>query len=186
MPAVNARYYPEVALGRVFMGTTAVAGVKPPAYNATAHTFCLWNPAGSGKNFVPLRLSMGFVDTTGAAGNVVLAYQSGVGAQAATGSPITAITHVAPLNCLIGSGIASVARFAPATVTFGAATSLLRALGISELVTTATDATNLYSKAIEDFDGTLIVPPGTAICVAGNIALLSNFNITLIWAEIEK
>ena len=67
MPAVNARYYPEVALGRVFMGTTAVAGVKPPAYNATAHTFCLWNPAGSGKNFVPLRLNMGFADTTGAA-----------------------------------------------------------------------------------------------------------------------
>ncbi len=186
MPAVNARYYPEVALGRVFMGTTAVAGVKPPAYNATAHVFALWNPAGSGKNFIPLRLNMGFVDTTGAAGNVVLSYQNGVGSQAATGSPITAFTHVAPLNCLIGSGLASVAKFAPATATFAAATSLLCTTGISELVTTATDATNLYSKAFEEFDGRIIVPPGTAICVAGNIALLSNFDISLWWAEVPE
>ncbi len=186
MTATNARYYPEVALGRVFMGSTAIGGAKPPAYNATAHVFCLWNPAGSGKNFVPLRFNAGFVDTTGAAGNLVLAYQSGVGSQAATGSPITAITHVAPLNCRIGSGQASVARFAPATVTFAAATSLLCALGISETVVTATDATNLYSKASVDFDGTLIVPPGTAICVAGNIALLSNLDMTLIWAELDE
>lgn len=186
MPASQARYYPDVALGRVFMGTTAVAGAKPPAYNATSHVFVLWNPAGSGKNLVPLRLNMGFVDTTGAAGNVVLSYQSGVGAQAATGSPITAFTHVAPINCLIGSGQASVAKFAPGAATFAAATSLLCTTGISELVTTATDATNLYSKASEEFDGRIIVPPGTAICVAGNIALLSNFDISLWWAEVDE
>ena len=186
MAALASKHYTEASLGRLFMGTTAVAGAKPPAYNATAHTFCLWNPAGSGKNIVPIRLAMGFVDTTGAAGNVVLSYQSGVGAQAATGSPITAFTHVAPINCLVGSGKASIAKFAPAAATFAAGTSLLRTTGISELVTTATDATNMYSKASEDFDGTLIVPPGTAICVAGNIALLSNFDITLIWAEIDE
>lgn len=186
MPATNGKYYPETALGRVFSGTTAIAGVALPAYNATAHTFAIWNPSGSGKNIVPIRLTIGYADTTGAAGNFVLSYQTGVGAQAATGSPITAITQVAPINGLVGSGKASIAKFAPATITFGAATSLLRVLGISELVTTATDATNMYSTARFDFDGDLIVPPNVAMCVAGNIALLSKFDVTLVWAEVEE
>mgnify|MGYP001588060809 CR=1 FL=1 len=53
-------------------GGTAVAGVKPPATNATAQTYAIWNPLGSGKNIVPLRMDIGFVDTTSAAGNIAL------------------------------------------------------------------------------------------------------------------
>ena len=181
----SARYYPDVNAGQTFIGTTAVAGVKPPAYNATAHTFCLWNPAGSGFNFMLLHLLMGWSDTTGATGNVCISYQNNVGAQAATGSPITAATLVAPLNAKIGAGNSSASKFAPATATFGAATSLLMTTGISQTVTTATDATNLPKQAKHDFEGTVMVPPGTAICVTGNIALLSNFDISLIWDEIK-
>ena len=184
MTVSSAPYYTDNLLGSMFIGTTAAAGVKPPAYNATAHTFCLWNPVGSGKNIVPVRLSVGFVDTTGAAGNIVISYQNGVGSQAATGSPITAITQVAPLSAYVNSGPPSVMKFAPATATFAAATSLLMTTGISQLVTTATDATNGQWTSEYNFNGALIVPQGTAICVAGNIALLSNMNITLVWQEI--
>ena len=184
MANVSGQYYTDSVLGNVYIGTTAVAGVKPPAYNATAHTFVVWNPLGSGKSLVPIRLSVGFVDTTGAAGNVVLSYQSGVGSQAATGSPITAATFGTPLNARLASGVNSVMKFCPATCTFAAATSLLMTTGISQLVTTATDATNGQWTSQYDFQGQLIVPPGTAICVAGNIALLSNFNITMVWEEV--
>ncbi len=182
----SGRYYPDVSQGNVFIGTTAVAGVKPPAYNATAHTFCVFNPLGSGKNIVPIQLLMGWSDTTGATGNVCLSYQNGCGSQIATGSAITAATLVAPLNAKIGAGNSSIARFAPATATFAAATSLLMTTGISQTVTTATDATNLPKQAKHDFEGSLIVPPGTAICVTGNIALLSNFDISLLWAEVRQ
>jgi hypothetical protein len=184
MAFASTRYYADVNAGNVFVGTTAVAGVKPPAYNATAHTFCLWNPLGSNKNFIPMHLLMGWSDTTGATGNVCISYQNGVGSQVATGGAITAATLVAPLNAKIGAGNSSAAKFAPATATFAAATSLLMSTGITQTVTTATDATNIPNQAKHDFEGTIMVPPGTAICVTGNIALLSNFDITLIWAEV--
>lgn len=184
MPFSSGRFYPDVNLGNVFIGTTAVAGVKPPAYNATAMTFAVWNPLGSNKYIIPIHLLMGWSDTTGATGNVTISYQNGVGAQVATGGAITAATLVAPLNAKIGAGNSSVAKFAPATLTLAAAASLLMTTGISQTVTTATDATNLPKQAKHDFEGTVSVPPGTIICVTGNIALLSNFDITMIWEEV--
>ena len=143
MPFSSGRYYPDVNLGNVFIGTTAIAGVALPAYNATAITFAVWNPLGSGKNIIPIHLMVGYSDTTGATGNITVSYQNGVGAQVASGAAITAATLVAPLNAKIGAGNSSVAKFAPATATFAAATSLLMTTGISQTVTTATDATNL-------------------------------------------
>jgi hypothetical protein len=184
MPFSSGRYYADANLGNVFIGTTAVAGVAPPAYNATAHTFCVWNPLGSNKNIIPIHLMMGWVSTTGAPGNVVISYQNGVGSQVATGAAITAATLVAPLNAKIGSGNASIAKFAPATITFAAATSLLLTTGISQLTITGTSTTGLPQQAKHDFDGTVIVSPGTAICVAGNIAITDVFDITLVWAEV--
>ena len=184
MPFSSGRYYPDANLGNVFIGTTAIAGVNPPAYNATAHTFCVWNPLGSGKNIIPIHLMLGWSATTNATGNVVISYQNGVGAQVATGAAITAATLVAPLNAKLGAGNSSVAKFAPATITFAAATSLLMTTGLTQTVIAATDATNLLKQAKHDFEGTLSVPPGSAICVAGNIALLGAYDITLIWGEV--
>lgn len=182
--ASSARYYTDTYLGQVFIGSTAVAGVKPPAYNATAHTFCVWNPLGSGKNIVPIKLLAGWSDTTGAAGNLVLSYQTGVGSQVATGSPITAATLVAPVNANVGTSTASIAKFAPATITFASATSLLYSTGISQLVTTSTTAVIGTFTAQHDFEGLVIIPPGVALCIAGNIALLSNFDLVLLWEEV--
>lgn len=184
MPFSSARYYPDVNLGNVFIGTTAIAGVKPPAYNATAHVFCVWNPLGSNKNINLLSLYVGYSDTTSAAGNIVLSYQTGVGAQVATGAPITAATLVAPVNAKLGAGNSSIAKFAPATITFASATSLLMTTGMSQLVTTATTTTQGIFEAFVDLQGQVVLTPGTAVCVAGNIALLSDYDITLIWEEV--
>lgn len=179
----SGRYYADVNLGNVFIGTTAVGGVVPPAYNATAHTFCVWNPLGSNKNVVLLQLLMGWVSTNGTPGNVVISYQSGVGSQVATGAPITAATLVAPLNAKIGAGNSSIVKFAPATITFAAATSLLMTTGINGLTVTGTETAKPV-QARHDFEGSVIVPPGTAVCVAGNVSLSSVYDITLVWDEI--
>lgn len=184
MPFSSGRYYPDANQGTTFIGTTAVAGVALPAYNATAHTFCVWNPLGSLKNIIPIHLMIGWSATTFATGNVVVSYQNTVGSQVATGAAITAATLVAPLNAKLGAGNSSIARFAPATITFGLATSLLMTTGLNTTVIAATDATNLLKPAKHDFDGTLIVPPGSAICIAGNIALLGVCDVTLIWDEV--
>src|SRR5262245_20023967 len=111
MPFSSGRYYADTNLGNVFLGTTAIAGVALPAYNATAHTFCVWNPLGSGKNVIPIHLMVGYIATTSATGNIVISYQSGVGAQVASGAAITAATLVAPLNAKVGAGNSSIVKF---------------------------------------------------------------------------
>jgi hypothetical protein len=180
------KYYEDVNLGRVFLGSTAVAGVVPAIFSNTAQTFALWNPLGSGKNIVPLKLQAGYVSTTGAAGNLALAYNAAAGSQVGTGSPIAAGTFAAPVNALLGgNGDASVAKFAPATITFTGAPLFLRTLGMSQLVTTAADATTTPWMLETDFDGSLVLAPGAIICVAGNIATLSVWNFAMTWAEID-
>jgi hypothetical protein len=184
MPFASSRYYNDVNLGNVFIGSTAIAGVLLPAYNATAHTFCVWNPLGSGKLCNLLFCSLGWVSTTGAPGNVVLSYQTGVGSQVATGAAITAATLVAPINAKLGGGATSVSKFAPATITFATATSLLMPLGISQLTTTGATTSSPMWEAYVDLQGLVTLGQGSAVCVAGNIALLSLFDITMIWEEV--
>ncbi len=182
MPS-NAQYYTDCFNGNMFIGSTAVAGIKPPAYNATAHTYCIWNPLGSPKNVVLVSMDVGYSDTTSAAGNFTLSYQTGVGAQVASGGAITAATLVAPVNALLSAGNSSVVKFAPATATFAAATTLLLTLGWSQLVTTATTTSSIGWTQHYEFNGKLIIPPGTAVCLTGNTAVLSNCDVTTFWVE---
>ena len=184
MTVASGKYYIDTLLGNVFVGSTAVGGVVLPAYTTTAQTFAVWNPLGSGKNVIPISLTIGYVSTTGAAGNVVLAYTTGAGSQTGTGSPILTATVVAPVNAYIGQGNSSVARFCPAAINPVAAPALLKTTGISELVTTATTTSLGYFMASEYYDGALIVPPGVALYVAGNITLLNTMDITLVWEEV--
>lgn len=181
------KYYDQVKLGRVFVGSTAVGGVVPPVYTNTAQTFSLWNPLGSNKHIVPIKLQAGYVSTTGAAGNLALGYAVNAGGQPATGSVIAAGTFVAPVNALLsGNGNASNARFAPATVTFTAAPLFLRTLGMSQLVITAADATNSQWQLETDFDGSLVLDEGSVINVCGSIATLSVMSFALTWIEYDK
>lgn len=181
---MSGRYYPDTFNGNVFIGSTAVAGVKPGAYNATAHTYVIWNPLGSGKNLVPISIDIGFSDTTAAPGNIGFSYQTGVGSQVATGAAITAATLVAPLNAMLSAGNSSIAKFAPATATFAAATSYLLTFGFQQTTTTGATTSSPGWTWQYVFDGKLIVPPGVAVCVSGNTAPLSNLDITTYWAEV--
>lgn len=182
--AASGQYYIDTFLGNVFVGSTAAAGVVLPVYTNTAQTFVVWNPLGSGKNIVPIRLSIGYVSTTAAASNFVLAYQTGVGSQIATASPITAATLVAPVNMNLGSGNTSIAKFAPATATFTAGLTFLRTTGFNQLVTTAATTSSIGWTWNEVYNGELIIPPGVALAVCGNIAPLQTNDVSMVWEEI--
>ncbi len=185
MAQISGRYALDTLLGQTFIGTTAAAGVIPTIYNSTSPTFGLWNPVGSGKNIYLMYLTIGYVSTTAAASNFVLGYQTGAGSQAATGSPVTAATIVAPVNGMLGLGNSSVTKFFPATATLTTGCSLLMSLGTSQLVTTATTTSgNGYFNSYTDFQGTVIVPPGALIIVGGNIAPLQTVDISLVWEEV--
>ena len=53
-------------------------------------------------------------------------------------------------------------------------------------MTTAADATTVPWTAYRQFHGDLLVAPNTAIFVAGNIATLSKFTGSIVWAEFGR
>jgi hypothetical protein len=184
MAQISGRFALDALLGQVFVGTTAAAGVTVPAYSNTAAVFGLWNPLGSGKNAYLISLAIGFVSTTAAPSNFVVGYQTGAGSQIGTGSPVTAITAVAPVNGLLGAGNTSVMRFFPGTATLTTGCSLLLTTGTSQLTTTGATTSAPYFTSLTKFDGTVIVPQGALIVVGGNIATTTVCDISLIWEEV--
>jgi len=180
------RHYQAAQEGRVFTGNAAAAGQVLPIFSGTAQKFGLWNPAGSGVDVELIRLALTYVDTTGAAGGYVLALVANAPANLGTGAAITAFTEGALgtdiFNARVGSGAAPKAKFTPSAATV-TAPIILRHLGLNQLVTTAADATTVPWRAVEEFDGDLILPPGNAVFVAGNIATLSKWACSLTWKE---
>jgi len=174
--------------GKVFTGNIAAAGVVLPIYSNNTQQCGLWNPAGTGVDLVLLRVAMTYVSTTGAAGGYVISQLTGLGSAVATGSSITAFTETAAVSDYPGGGFTSVAKFGQgATLTVvGASVTIKRGLGINQLVTTAADATTVPWKADIDFDGDVVVTPGSAIFLAGNIATLTTWSGSLTWAEVSR
>lgn len=182
---LHGKYYTQTYRGNVFIGTTATAGVVLPVFSNTAHTFGLWNPAGSGKNLVPIRFSLGFVNTTAAAGNIVYAFTP-VNVGSSIGTPVSAFTQITPINAFLGSSNVPVGRFSNVITLSAAAapTIILKTSGMSQFVTTTSTATETGWSQFEDFDGTLIIPPGIMFVVGGNIAPLSTNDAAISWEEV--
>ena len=59
--------------------------------------------------------------------------------------------------------------------------TIVEAVGVSELVLTAADATNMYSKFVDDIEGRIIVPPGSIYYLCGSASMLSKLNLSLMF-----
>jgi hypothetical protein len=191
---LHGKYYTQAYRGNVFHAATAAAGVVLPIYSGastgTAYTVALWNPLGSGKNLVPIKFTFGYVSTTGAAGNICYAYALGVGGSVGSvaGSTLQTFTQITPVNANLGAGQPAVGRFAGASgavvvvqnVSNG---TFLKTSGISQFLL-QTGTANTQWSAFEEFDGTLIIPPGCIFYIGGNIAILSTFTVGATWEEV--
>ena len=172
--------------GRVFTGNIAAAGVVLPIYSNTTQQVGLWNPAGNDVDAVLLSVSLTYVDTTGAAGGFVLGYLSNAPAQLATGAAITAFTETTAINSYLNNGAASKVKFAQGSTITVTAPSVLRHVGLNQTVLTAATTSSPQWTARADFDGDVIVTPGSAIFVAGNIATLIKVAGSVVWAEFPR
>lgn len=173
------------AQGRLYVGTQAAAGTVLPIFSNTTQQCGLFNPAGSNVNIVPVRLNMTYVDTTGAAGGFCLGYRTGLAGSIATGAVggLTAATTVTPVALNL-SGKLSKGIFMSAAITTTAPAVLMQ-LGINQTVLTAATTSSPQWLASYDFNGELVLTPGTAIFVAGNIATLAKFVCSISWAEVD-
>ena len=176
-------YLPAQTLaGNVFIGSTLAAGVAVPAYNATAQTFGMWNPAGSGKNAILVKLNLGVATLgTAAVASLGLSYIPNAGsAIGATGAPITAFAATAPVNGLVSKGNNNSALFTLAATTI--APTFFYDLALSQ---SATGAAAGMVWMEHDFDGCVIVPPNTYIGLGGSAAPGQTMQASLVWFEMS-
>src|SRR3990167_1301965 len=180
MPFSSGKYYPEVAAGKVFIGSTAAAGTAFPISTGTAVTFGLWNTSST-KNAVPLWFNASYTSGTIALGTWGIANQY-CGFALGTAAPLSVFTDGTPKNALLGSGLGSSMRFTPSagTLTAGGTAAMWLPAGQES----ATAGLGIWGVGF-DFDGSLIVPPGQLIFVCGSVAQTGLYSMSLAWAETD-
>lgn len=181
---LHGKYYQWAYRGRLFIGSTPIAGVAIPISSTTAPTPVLWNPAGSGVNLVLIRYTAAYTGGTGAVSGFGYYALTAAGSAIATGAPVSAFAATTPTNALIGAGQASKAKFsATGTVTLAAAGTLVKAASLGQAVAAATNANLPAPGLIEDFDGSIIIPPGVLFYPAATAASGDTFAQSLTWYE---
>lgn len=175
----NAKYYPDVAAGGVFIGSTAAAGTATPAAGGTAMTFGLWNTSTTLKA-VLLGFSAQYVSGTITVAGFGLSIVPQAGFAIATGGPISAFTAGTPTNALVGSGQASAMKFTPSAATIVASTNFMF-FGTGHEIATAGPGMN---NGFVDLNGSVVLLPGAAAFVTSTIAQTGVFALSLIWNEI--
>jgi hypothetical protein len=167
---LHGKYYTQAYRGVMF-GATQIAATAPAIFTATAVTgFVLWNPQGSGRNIIPVRHTYGIV--TAASAQVMLGYGlvQNAGSAVATAAPFSALTALS--SALINGGLlngtgqtATIAKVGTGATLTNAPTQFVPAFGWSTNAITAAQ-----SGFIDDFDGRLILQPGSALIVSSSVA----------------
>ena len=185
--ALHGKHYEDCLAGRVFSHQPTPAGLAIPIFTGTAlaGSMPIWNPANSNVNVELISASINRASGTAAVGSYGLMHRKGLGSDIATGSEITAFAETDPVNGLLGAGLASQVKSSNAgtvTVTAGVVAEFIRALFGSGIEADAT--ANGISYLFHDFDGTVIVPPGSMVWLAGKLASVALYNSTIVWKEI--
>jgi len=181
-------WYNLARQGKVFQGNTAAAGVVVPLFSNVTQQIGLWNPYGNSHDLVVKSINLTYVSGTGAAAGFCLGYLANAPAAVGTGLAITAFTETAAISGYgTAAGFASTAKFGQGATLTVTGPAIYRQLGLNQTVLTAATTGSPQWMSKFDFDlGDLVVTPGMAIFVAGNIAQLSTWAASIVWAEISR
>ena len=177
-------YYAQNKSAKVFIQTTSILGLAIPIYTGTAPRVGLWNPAGSGCDAELLSISCQRASGTTVEFAAALFAVFNTGAGVATGAPITVFGDTAPLSGRLGSDASSRCRSTASgtiTTTAGAAGDTAYALfhSYAAVSNSVCDGTPWE----HNFNGRVIVPPGTMVYLAASVASVALYTTTLVWAE---
>lgn len=186
---LHGKYYNQAYRGNVYWGSTALAGVTLPILSSTSPTFVLWNLQGSGKNLSLIRCQITPTTAMTTASGYGYAFVPNAGAAIGTAAPFSAFTQITATRgpCLVpataGQGNSAALLASAATLTTAA--TQFRSNGMSS-GTGAITVPASQPVLSEDFDGTLILPPGTAMIVGTTIVTSGQTatGVTLIWEEV--
>lgn len=176
---VHGRFYHMAYRGNVFHARSPVAGSVIPVNSATSQKFAVLNPAGSGVNLEILQARVDISATsTYVAAEIYLNAVQGAPLAVILAGTCTVITGGVQ-SSLIGAGNN------PKSTAYSQITSVSQAdlhvcgLGAFDVVTTA-----LGRNLIRNFDGGLIVPPGTIIFLTATAAQTSIAHCEFMYAEV--
>lgn len=184
---LHGRHYEDCLAGRVFSHTPTPLGLAIPLYSATglAGAMPVWNPSNSNVNVELINLNIGKTSGTSNFGAMILMHRKGLGSGIAGSSEITAFAETTPDNGLLGAGYVSQVISSNAgtvTVTAGVAAEAIRSFhGTGVAADTHTDG---LQGIDHDFDGSIIVPPGSMVWVTCTKASGSLYATTITWKEL--
>jgi hypothetical protein len=188
--SMHSELYSQTYRGFVYHASTTPLGLAIPIYTSQAPTLCLWNPIGSGKNASILNVVFAYASGTAAYGAVGFMYVTNAGSTIATGAVFSAFgTLNSSVNGIVGSGSSSVMRVATAgttsLTTAPAAANWFYTLGNINLeAATGTAHATFVPGAGSNPKGSILVPPGTAVWLAGTVASSALYAQTISWAEV--
>lgn len=188
---LHGKHYNDCLLGRVFSQTCTPLGLAFPIYTATAlgssaiTGLPIWNPPQSGVNVELIRHDVGWVSGTAGIGSVGLIVRRCNAIL--SGEVCSALANTTPIN-----GVALYGGNASRTLSSNAGTVTVTAGGVGDWVRT------LFSINLEnstttplgttcstyDYDGTVILSPGTFSYLACTVASVALYSQTVVWKEI--
>ena len=172
---LHGRWYTANYRGQVFVGATPVAGVTLPANAANlVSVFSLWNPAGSGVNAELIDLDVFMLNATEVVAAIALVSQSGVGSSVAV--PGT-LTKVVPNPGNLGNTPGSNKVGFYSALTHVGTPVVLKYLGGFQATAAGQQRPHV------DFDGTVIVGPGSVVSLISTTVQTQAAAVSLTWAE---
>ena len=182
----HGRHYLAARKGRMFVATSATGGIALIVAATTGGHPTLWNPHGSGRILSVKKLVLAYGSGTNAPGSLAWNIVERAGANEATGATIPTATRVAVVSAMAGGPVDSKAIWSPTTNTFTAAPGYYRPTNLSLFTGAAATAVPPFTLH-EDYDGDLLIAPGTALClVAQQTTTTSLFRITVLFEEVDE
>lgn len=166
------KYLDWLSKGYIHKLSTARTGIALVIYSATANFFSVWNPQGSNKVFIPIRVRMANAGSTTLVVDSAPTFYltNGAGAGIATGGKISAWTELNGTagnvtNCLLGTNPDSSIKFSVAQ-TYAAAPTGIGSLGFGSDAWTAASTYPPWPMVAE-FDGDMGILPGSVLAIGG-------------------
>ena len=176
---VHGRFYAMTYRGNMFHARSPVAGSVIPVNSATAQTFAVLNPAGSGVNLELLQASIDISATsTYVAAEIYLNAVNGTPLAVILGGTCTKIAN-GVTNALVGQGNNSKSTAYSAVTSVSQADKHICGVGGFDVV-----ATGAGNHILRNFDGGIIIPQGTIIFFTSTAAQTSIAHIDVTYAEV--
>lgn len=171
------RYTSLVQAGVVFGVGFAAAALAAPSATSSG-SFTLYNPLGSGKNLILLEITTALTTFTAVATTICA-----IGAYTFTNQTPTGLTGGnVPLNALVGSGNASIAKTYTAATIVGGNTFPIRQVGNTGVLTAVGFAGDLMKDEVA---GALVIAPGSGFGLAATATAADDtVQVAYTWAEI--